>query len=638
MAIDLDAVASQVSESVGAKYTTEDLLSSLADSSSHGQEHSPAEKALLDEDAFWENNEPEEPPAKPLQVIAAAEDDAINFSDETLVLKIRPPEAETEVDTEGEFATWNAEAHIGIEKTETNTSSGFAINIPVTNELDPFHEDGPSSWEIASPIFMSERDPDEEDQLLPEETGLNMSYKSGATIPIADSAFVQRTGARNVAEEQEVLYAVPNAESLGNGTTGLFFPVMDSREDLTQLMFIVPPESATHPADDENREETKEDEPITTAEAIRENVDHLAAKLPAIIDVESTLEVHGTAENATVAMNVTKQVSWVGYIILGIALMSVASQGTAVKWLPSVDGLIAATWLMQAQTLLMFPFALFQYCTLNKEEHEKLRRRSTLTCIVAASVAQVCWSAGFFLAIDYTQLFHAWSLNNIHALFIVLIAVFRKNVLCRKGEQVSTGEAVGARVAILGVLLMQVPMLMSGNTRGLLGDAIAMLSSFGAIAFLNLCKSLRNDIPLFLMLTPVTALNSIIFSIGSMAINGTNFSVSDNGALGWLQVDRIALGLYLGGVVGFLGTVCCIAALKFLPSVVVGSVQTMMPVAGTIIAVLAGVDTLPDSWSTVGGGVLLYGVLLIADATRQSEVTMVLNGHISEVGAAKPHE
>jgi len=120
-----------------------------------------------------------------------------------------------------------------------------------------------------------------------------------------------------------------------------------------------------------------------------------------------------------------------------------------------------------------------------------------------------------------------------------------------------------------------------------------------------------------------------------MAIAGTDFSMSDNGALGWLKSDRIILAMYLGGVVGFLGTVSCIAALKFLPNVVVGSVQTMMPVVGTITAVVMGVDTIPDFWSTCGGGVLLYGVLLIANATRQNETTVVINSHISEVSSKK---
>lgn len=78
---------------------------------------------------------------------------------------------------------------------------------------------------------------------------------------------------------------------------------------------------------------------------IRSNVDHYASRIPGLVDIESSLEVHGTAENSTVAMNVTKQASWVGYIILGIALASVAGPGTAVdiKWISNVDGL--RSWL-----------------------------------------------------------------------------------------------------------------------------------------------------------------------------------------------------------------------------------------------------------------------------------------------------
>lgn len=589
-----------------------------------------SEDPLSCEDAYWECKDNERLPQAPLKVVLANEE-AKNFSDETLVLKIKPQDAELDGSDNTDYVQTKLKAIEGTDAIEG--TSGFAINIPVqkeTLESDPFVDDGPASWELSSPISLSDRDYDEEDPLL-DEPGINMSYKPRVSIPTEGSAFVQRRGARDVAEEQEVLYAVPNPETRGQGAKGLLLPVVDSRDDLRQLVFVVPPDSAPNDHDEEDPL-LDTDVHTTTAEATREIVDSFTNQLPAMVEVDSKLEVHGTASNATVAMNVKKQVSWVGYFILFIALASVASQGTAVKWLPNVDGLISATWLMQTQTLIMLPLALFQYFTLNSTEHAAFREASTQRRIVAASLSQVCWAAGFFVAIDHTSLFHAWSLNNVHALIIVLIALVKKLIYRHKAEPVSQGEVSGAQVASVGVLLMLVPLALRGDIEILIGDLVAISGSLGAIAFLNLCKTLRKDVPLFLMMTPIAALNAVFFSVGSVVINGTDFSMTDNGALGWLRADRIGLALYLGGVVGFLGTVCCIAALKFLPNVVVGSVQTMMPVAGTILAIVAGLDTLPDLWTTVGGGVLLYGVLLIAYATRQSEVTVVINPHIQEVG------
>lgn len=631
MTVDLDAIAEDIGRRVNADYTTEQLLSDLAGPSQHdAQPDVPPDQSFSSQNAFTDVSETD--PNAPLQVVLA-EDESTKFSDEAVVLRISQHQRHPGESIGSEEGFLSRRSSV-TEKGEVDANTGFAINIPVQkNEPDQFQEEASTSWGFASHFIMPENDHDEENPLIPEESGLDMSFRGASAIPSEGTAFVQRTGARDVAEEQEVLYAMPKAQSIGNNAhTGLLLPVVDSKDDLRQLMFVVPPDAAV---EDEEQAAKDVEEHMTTAEATREYVESFTNHIPSFVDVESTLEVSGTAENATVAMNVTKQVSWVGYIILTIALMSVASQGTAVKWLPSVDGLIAASWLMQTQTLLTIPLALFQYFTLNHEEHAALRDSVTQRQILGASVSQVCWAAGFFMAIDLTSLFHAWSFNNIHALLIVLLALGQNIVLRRRGVTVSRGEVVGAFVATMGVLVMVAPLFLRGDVKSIAGDAIAVCSSFGAIMFLNLCKGLRSKIPLFLMMAPITAMNSVWFSLASMLVNGTDFSVTDHGAFGWMRSDRIVLGMYLGGVVGFLGTVCCIAALKYLPSVVVGSVQTMMPVVGTLVAVLLGFDKMPDLWTTIGGAVLLYGVLLIADATRQSEVRVVINSHIQQAGATK---
>lgn len=581
------------------------------------------------EDALWECPAPDGTQT-PLQVELAQSENP-NFTDDALVFKIRPQEKQPTHDSSGLMTP--PQKKFGIEKAETDSAKGFAINIPVqkdTIEADPFDNDGPSSWEFSSRYSVSDRSNDEEDPLIQDDSNFAMSFKGGH-IPSERSAFVQRKGARNIAEEQEVLYAVPNGESFGTRTTGLLLPVMDSRDDLRQLMLVVPPEQA-NPLDENDTLLTETDVPSTKAEATREYVESITHQIPPIVDVDSTLAVHGTAEKATVEMSVTKQVSWLGYAVLAVALASVASQGTAVKWQPNVDGLIAATWLMQTQTLIMFPFAVYQYFTMNVAEHEELLKPQTHRRILAASLSQVCWAAGFFVAVDHTSLFHAWSLNNVHPLIIVLVGLVTKVVMPSRNVRVNPGEILGAEVALVGVFLMVIPTALRGDMETITGDLVAMAGSLGAIAFLQICKSLRSQIPLFLMMTPIAGLNAVFLSMGSMIVNGTDFSMTDHGALGWLRGDRIWLGLYLGGVVGFLGTVSCIAALKYLPKVVVGSVQTMMPVAGTLVAIAAGLDTFPDFWTTIGGAAMLYGVFSIADATRQSEVTVVINPHIQEVG------
>lgn len=604
--IDFDQVAQELNRFQGASVTGQDLKNSIP--ATQGS-FDVSSTAPTPRDSLTVSGTAT--PSVPMSVEVAHNDNASPYTtDQAMVLKIRAAEEALR----SPDVSWSQLDSDVL----PDTSKGYAMSFPVNP--DPLPIDIRNGMDYQQQV-------DEESPLL-DHQGINLA--SSVELPSESAIIVQRHGDKHVVEDQEVVVSVPHAGSVGQNT-GLLIPNFDSRDNLKEILMVVPPDQEESEAEPQRKlEETVS----STKEIARDTIDQISNMMPSLVDVESTVEVRGSAKNVTVAMNVKREVSLVGYLILAVALFSVASQGTAVKWLPSVDGMIAASWLMQCQTFLMVPFAVFQYLTLNEEERRQWNEPSTMRMILIASMSQVAWACGFFLAIDYTSLFHAWSLNNIHALTIVLIAVGSGMLRRKNARVVSSGELQGARIAIVGVILMQIPNLISLDVRSLCGDLIAATSSLGAIVFLNVCKELRQRIPLFLMMAPISALNSVTFSMASMAIGGTDFSVTDHGALGWMQTERLILGLYLGGVVGFLGTVCCIAALKYLPSVVVGSVQTMMPVVGTLVAVMMGTDRLPDVCTTLGGAALLYGVLVIADATRQSEVTVVLNDHIASDSAS----
>jgi drug/metabolite transporter (DMT)-like permease len=339
-----------------------------------------------------------------------------------------------------------------------------------------------------------------------------------------------------------------------------------------------------------------------------------------LMAIESTLCAREAgAEAQDLSLSVTYSVNWLGYAILAVAVACVASQGAAVKWLPSVPGATTASWLMQVQAALCAPLAAAQLVALpGKQRSAVLADGDAARLLVAASVAQVSWAAGFFIAADYTSLTRAWVLNNSHAVLIVLLAI-------ATGQRCSRGQVAGVWLAVAGIALMQVPVLFGRGLVPLAGDAVAVASSLGAIAFLDLCGRLRARMPLFCFMAPVSALNALLFALVAYVGQGGDFSVSDTGAFGWMAADRRAYGLYLGGVVGVLGTVSCVAALAHLPSVVVSVAQTLMPPVGTLTAVLLGVERAPGTFTTLGGGVMVAGVLLIAKATSSKEVHVDLN-------------
>lgn len=343
-----------------------------------------------------------------------------------------------------------------------------------------------------------------------------------------------------------------------------------------------------------------------------------------LMNIESELVVRESAgkyEAPDLSLAVTYSVNWLGYAILLVAIIASASSGTAVKMLPVVAGGTAGAWLHQVQGLLCLPLAVAQLAALSKKQRATLWEGAPTTArlIAATSLAQVAWACGYYVAMDYTSLTRAWILNNAHAVLIVLLSA-------ASAQRTSRGEAAGAAIAVAGMLVMQLPALV--GRRGvapLAGDVLALLSSLPAIAFLELCGQLRARLPLFVFMCPLSLLNGALLSLVAAFGQGGDFGYKDSGAFGWMAPNRLLFALYLGGVVGLMGTVNCIAALAHLPPVVVSVAQTLMPPVGTTAAVMLGAEKAPGYFTTCGALVMVVGVLLIAKATSSKEVHIDLN-------------
>lgn len=144
-------------------------------------------------------------------------------------------------------------------------------------------------------------------------------------------------------------------------------------------------------------------------------------------------------------------------------------------------------------------------------------------------------------ASDYTSMFQAWQLNNIHAVIIVGLALLA-------GQNISDAEVCGSCMALVGIVMMHAPAILGQGMGIVAGNSIALFGSCGAVMFLDLAGRLRERLPLFVMMVPVSFLNSFLFSVVAVLFESANYSVSDRGAFGWMSPHRILFGLYLGGV------------------------------------------------------------------------------------------
>lgn len=123
------------------------------------------------------------------------------------------------------------------------------------------------------------------------------------------------------------------------------------------------------------------------------------------IKIESELRVceannAGTGDAQDLSLNVKYQVGALGYAILFVSVVAVASQGPAMQYLSSVKGALLACWLSQCQGFLVLPLCWYEIVRMSRKERwalwATLQDRSTIHLIAAVSATRVMWSLGFF--------------------------------------------------------------------------------------------------------------------------------------------------------------------------------------------------------------------------------------------------
>lgn len=250
-----------------------------------------------------------------------------------------------------------------------------------------------------------------------------------------------------------------------------------------------------------------------------------------------------TAGQQQVSLNVKYQLNYVGYAILFVATVCAASCGTVAKSLPGIAGATTASWQMQTQALMCLPLAIAElaYAT-PKARNTAVAAVRDPVCwrmVVFTSFCWVFWAEGFFVGADYSSVARVWCLNCSHTILVVLLGL-------ATGQNCSSGEKFGVSTAVFGMALMEVPAFFGRGLVPLAGDALALLSSVAAIYFLDFASRLRQRLPLFTFMLPVSIFNAILHSIVAYWLQGGDFGMTQRGAFGWLSsVETLMFALYV---------------------------------------------------------------------------------------------
>ena len=123
----------------------------------------------------------------------------------------------------------------------------------------------------------------------------------------------------------------------------------------------------------------------------------------------------------------------------------------------------------------------------------------------------------------------------------------------------------------------------------LLGDIAAIIGAIAVVCYFLAGRKLRQWMPLFVYILPVTAIAAIFLAIMSMMLEGI-FSMSDENIsmFGWMSSSWIWYVVYLAAFPGIVGHAGISAVLRWFPPIIVSVAILFEPLVGSFIGWIFG--------------------------------------------------
>ena len=133
---------------------------------------------------------------------------------------------------------------------------------------------------------------------------------------------------------------------------------------------------------------------------------------------------------------------------------------------------------------------------------------------------------------------------------------------------------------------------------------------------------LRGWMPLFIYAFPVTFIASILLSITSLVIEGSNIGLitPEKSVFGWSDIVWLPAIAYLAFVPGIIGHTGINGVLRWFPPIFISVSVLFEPLLGSVIGWLLGTTGVPGIFTWVGGPFLIAGIILVTIGQNESGV------------------
>lgn len=316
-------------------------------------------------------------------------------------------------------------------------------------------------------------------------------------------------------------------------------------------------------------------------------------------------------------MSQTKPPAWVWGLLVA-AVFGVSSAGTLLQQI-DLDPLLKASWRLQLTSVVLFPFAIWQWRQQPEAVKQQMFERRTLGILALSGLALALHFGSWVASLKYTTLTHSLLFVTAHPL-IVVAGMFLLGFMAIGVRKPTRRELAGALIGFCGAALT---LFDEGTTQGdqtvtILGDSLALLGALTVVGYIVCGRILRTWMPIFLYAFPVTLLGAVLLLPASFLVEN-DFAI--HGVFGWVQPEFFYWFLALALIAGLLGHTGLNTCLKYLSPLVISACVTLEPVIGSFIGYVLFDTDLPGRWTWIGGAVLMVGLMLIVTAMPSEEDT-----------------
>ena len=289
-----------------------------------------------------------------------------------------------------------------------------------------------------------------------------------------------------------------------------------------------------------------------------------------------------------------------------------------------VPPLLRASWRFQLTALLMAPMFFLQYRDMRQDSvsMEKLRLPETRYILVGSGISLGLHMGAWVWSLDNTSLTHSLLFVTIHPLIIVFGALLLRKYVPKQQVFGASIGFIGGGITLLGIS--------AESDVTLLGDIAAIIGAIAVVGYFLAGRKLRQWMPLFVYILPVTVIAAIFLAMMSMMLEGTVFSMSDENIsmFGWMSSSWIWYVMYLAVFPGIVGHAGISAVLRWFPPIIVSVAYLFEPLVGSFIGWILGTTGIPSLWTWVGATVLMIGTVLVirGDEDIRSQEGSVVDG------------